>query len=72
MKINKGKDSLIKVCAPKCNCNKMHNVRKMLQDLNRDGMKIDIEDLERSTARLYDAIAMGALVNVSTDSLLVD
>lgn len=36
-----------------------------LQDLNRDNMKIDIEDLERWTARIYDAIAMGYLVNTT-------
>ncbi|XP_052128833.1 phenoloxidase 2-like [Frankliniella occidentalis] len=36
-----------------------------LQNMNRDGMKIDLEDMERWTARIYDAIAVGALVNSS-------
>ncbi|KAE8748082.1 Prophenoloxidase, partial [Frankliniella occidentalis] len=35
------------------------------QDINRDGFKIDVEDLERWTARIYDAIAVGYVVNTT-------
>ncbi|KAK3917228.1 Phenoloxidase 2 [Frankliniella fusca] len=39
------------------------------QDINRGGFKIDIEDLERWTARIYDAIAVGYIVNTTGDRL---
>ena len=58
-------DSASSVCM-KCELKSYSIVSRFfcIQDLNRDNMKIDIEDLERWTARIYDAIAMGYLVNV--------
>lgn len=40
-------------------------VQNCSQNINRDGIKVDIADLERWKVHIYDAIAAGAVIKVS-------